>query len=133
MTTITLDLPDALVQRAGQAARVMHRTLPEVLTVMLQGALPALDDVPPQLQAELLEMTWLDDQSLLEIAKESMSPQEQAQLAKLSMKTDLGPDEQAMLESLRAHYGELTLRKARALALMSVRSGKGLLGAKRAN
>jgi len=80
----------------------MQRTLPEDLTVILEGALPALDDVPHEMQAKLVEMTWLDDQSLLKIANESMSPQEQEQLAKLSMEADLRPNEQAILQSLRA-------------------------------
>jgi hypothetical protein len=128
MMTVTLDLPEALVQRAGQAARVMHRPVEEVLAVLLEGALPALDDVPAQMQTELVEMTWLNDRDLTAIMDLAMSEAEQARLAELGVRGNgLSPEEDGELQTLRDRYGELTLRKARAFALLSVRSGKRLL------
>ncbi|NBC14237.1 MAG: hypothetical protein GVY09_13035 [Gammaproteobacteria bacterium] len=46
MTTITINLPDALAERVGGAARAVHRPLEDVLTAMLDGVVPSLDDVP---------------------------------------------------------------------------------------
>ena len=66
MTTITLNLSDSLAQRAGGAARAVHRPLEEVITAMLDGVLPSLEDVPEDMQAELVEMTWWDDARLME-------------------------------------------------------------------
>lgn len=127
MTTITLNLPDALAQHAGGAARAMHRPLEEVITAMLEGVLPSLDDVPEEMQANLIEMTWWDDARLMESGDAALSNAEQRRLAELSTIAEPSDQERAELEALRRRYGEVTLRKARALALLSVRSGKRLL------
>lgn len=127
MTTITLNLPDSLAQRAGGAARAMHRPLEEVITAMLEGVLPSLDDVPADMQAELVEMTWWDDARLMEAADATMPDVRQRRMAQLSAKDEPSDLEREDLDGLRLEYGRITLRKARALALLSVRSGKRLL------
>ena len=132
MATITLELPESLALRAGRAAQAMHRPVEEVITAMLDGVLPLLDDVPPDMQAELVQMTWLDDDDLLSIAEATMSGEDQQRLADLSRRDALATDEQKELDTLRDSYGKVTLRKARSLALLSVRSGKRLLADARA-
>ena len=127
MTTITLDLPDSLTERAGQAAQAMHRPLEEVIAAVLDVALPALDDVPPAIRAELVAMTWLDDQALLSIANAVLSDEDQRRLVDLTGRDTLTVREQHDLRTLRDAYGQMTLRKARAFALLSIRSGKGLM------
>ena len=127
MTTIVLELPESLALRAGRVAQAMHRPVEEVITAMLDGVLPALDDVPPDMQNEILEMTWLDDTALLSIAETKMPDGDQQRLADLSARDVLATAEQDELDALRSSYGKATLRKARALALLSVRSGKRLL------
>ncbi len=84
MTTITLELPESLALRAGRAAQAMHRPVEEVITAMLDGVLPSLDDVPADMQAELVEMTWLDDDALLSVADATMSDEDQQRLVDLS-------------------------------------------------
>ena len=132
MTTITLELPESLALRAGRAAQAMHRPVEEVITAMLDCVLPLLDDVPPDMQADLVEMTWLDDDGLLSIADATMSDEDQQRLADLSGRDGLVAIEQKELDTLRDSYSKATLRKARALALLSVRSGKRLLADARA-
>lgn len=67
------------------------------------------------------------------MAREVMPPDEQNLLVALSARGDkLSPDEQLNLQTLRRHYGEITLRKARAYALLSARGGKPLLEESRA-
>ena len=127
MTTITLELPDALARRAGWAARAVHRPVEDVITAMLDGILPVLDDVPAEMQAELVEMTWFDDVALQAIAGAVLSDADQRRLAELSGRDSLSDAERQELDGLRDSYGKATLSKARALALLSVRSGKGLL------
>jgi hypothetical protein len=129
MTAVTLDLPDSLVRQADQAARLMQRPLEQVLAAVLEAALPGLDDVPSELQARLLEMTWLGDGPLLTIAHSTMSEREQQRLSDLGQRSaGLTSEEQSELALLRERYGEVTLQKARAYALLSIRSGKALLG-----
>jgi actin-like ATPase involved in cell morphogenesis len=128
MTTITLDLSESLVRQASQAARLMHRPLEQVLAVLLEAALPPLDDCPPELQTQLIEMTWLSDGALMDIATSSMSESDQRRLADLGLRAGaLTAEEQEELAALRERYGELTLRKARAYALLSIRGGERLL------
>ncbi len=53
---------------------------------------------------------------------------EQAQLASLSERQgSLNQEEQQLLECLRERYGRITLRKARAFAVLSLRAGNPLL------
>jgi hypothetical protein len=129
MTAVKLDLPDSLVQQADQAARLMQRPLEQVFAAVLEAALPGLDDVPSELQTRLLEMTWLSDGPLLTIAHSTLSEPEQQRLSDLGQRSAvLTSVEQVELALLRERYGEITLRKARAYALLSIRSGKALLG-----
>jgi len=127
MTTITLKLPEALVERADGAARAMNRPLEDILAAMLDGVLPALDDVPADMQAELVEMTWWDDATLMAAADEMLSEAKQRRMEELSAAQPLSDDEREKLEALRSEYGRITLRKARAMAVLSIRSGKRLL------
>lgn len=128
--TITLDLPISVLQRAKKVAQTLQRPLEEVLTLTLSTTLPDVEDAPPEMQAELMEMTWLSDQELWTIAQTRMSDEEQAQLDHLSKRHALGestPVEQETLQALRQRYGQITLRKARAYALLSLRGGQPLL------
>lgn len=128
MTTVTLNLPEPILQRANKAAAVLHRSLEEVLAATLASALPDVEDIPDDMQAELLQMTWLDDRELLNIAHGQMPDHEQTQLATLGKRMDrLTYQERQSLQALRESYGRITLRKARAYALLSLRGGKELL------
>lgn len=128
MTTVTLNLPEPILQRANKAAAVLHRSLEEVLAATLASALPDVEDAPDEMQAELLQMTWLDDRELLNIVHARMPEHEQTQLTTLGKRIDqLTDQERQTLQALRESYGRITLRKARAYALLSLRGGKELL------
>jgi hypothetical protein len=127
MTTVMINLPDALAERVCGAARAVHRPLEEVLTAMLDGVVPSIDDVPEDMRAELVEMTWWNDTRLMEAADATMPEEDQARMVELSTNGPSSPAEQEELEALRTDYGQITLRKARATVLLSIRSGKQLL------
>jgi predicted transcriptional regulator len=127
MTTITINLPDALAERVGGVARAVHRPVEEVLTAMLDRVAPSLDDVPEDMRAELVEMTWWEDARLMEAADATMPEEEQARMVELSADEPSSPAAQKELEALRTAYGQITLRKERATAMLSIRSGKRLL------
>ena len=127
MTTITINLPDALAERVGGVARAVRRPVEEVLTAMLDRVAPSLDDVPEDMRAELVEMTWWEDARLMEAADATMPEEEQARMVELSADEPSSPAAQKELEALRTAYGQITLRKERATAMLSIRSGKRLL------
>lgn len=130
MQSVTLHLPDALMQRATQTADVLEQPLEDVLTSMLEAALPDVADAPPHVQAELTRMIWLSDQELWSIARSQMAPEQQKELRRLNaiqQQRSRQQEEQEAITLLRTEYGRITLRKARAYALLSMRSGRPLL------
>lgn len=132
LQTVTLHLPETTMRRARQSANILQRPLEDVLVNMLAATLPDLDleEVPPGMQAELLHMTWLTDNELWTIARSTMTGKQQERLrylADLQAQRPLTPDELETLDALRREYGRVTLRKARAYALLSLRGGKPLL------
>ena len=131
MTTITLTLPERTMEQAQQAATVLKRPVEEVLSDILAAVLPTVHDAPAEMQAELTRMTWLDSQALWRLARAQMPAEAQEQLRQLTQvqgQRALTSKEQAQLDALRQEYGRITLLKARAYALLSLRGGEPLLG-----
>ncbi len=128
--SVTLHLPPGAMQRAEQSARALQRPVEEVLADLVAAALPDVEDVPADMRAELVRMTWLNDRDLWTIAHGQMPQEQQRQLSELThIQTErpLTREEWETLEALRREYGRATLRKARAYALLSLRSGRSLL------
>lgn len=122
MTQITLNINDETWVKAEKAAKALQKTPQAVIQEMLQAAIPPLHDVPAHLQDELIQMMWLDNQALQQIAKEIMPTTAVSKLHALSQLETPTTTEQAELTQLRHQYGETTLRKARAHALLQLRS-----------
>ena len=128
--SVTLRLPETVMRRARQTANILQRPLEELLTGLVTAALPDVEDAPLEVQAELARMTWFSDQELWSIARSTMPVEQQEQLrslADLQTIRALTPAEQETLDNLRLEYGRVTLRKARAYALLSLRGGAPLL------
>ena len=131
MATLTFEVSDSLLKRAHEAAQALNRPLEDVLVGALAVGLPDVDDVPASVRRELLRMTFFDEELLWQIAKDEMASAEQKELQALLdvQQRSLLPQEQARLQELRESYGKAMLRKARAYALLSLRSGQPLLAA----
>jgi RNA:NAD 2'-phosphotransferase (TPT1/KptA family) len=130
MTTITLSLPEQTMAQARRAAEALNKPVEEVLSDMVTAVLPVVQDAPEDVQLELTRMTWLDNQALWQIARRAISQDEQEELHRLAERQAAGrlsSTEWERLEHLRHEYGRVTLRKARAYALLSLRAGKPLL------
>jgi len=130
MPTITLTLPEQTMEQAQQAATALQKPVEEVLSNILVAVLPVGHDAPADMQGELTRMAWLDSQELWRMAREQMSVAAQTQLQQLTHLQEqrpLTPAEQEQLDALRQEYGRITLIKARAYALLSLRGGEPLL------
>ena len=129
MATLTFEVSDSLLTRARETARALDRPLEEVLVGVLAAGLPDVHGAPESVRNELLEMTFLDEESLWRIAKDEMASTDQKELQALLdvQRRPLVPREEVRLQALRESYGEAMLRKARALALLSLRGGQPLL------
>ena len=131
MATLTFEISDSLLKRAHEAAQALDRPVEDILVGALSVSLPDIHDVPALMRNELLEMTFFDEESLWQIAKGEMTTAEQSELRTLLdvEQRPLVPQEQVRLQELRESYGKAMLRKARAYALLSLRSGQPLLAA----
>ncbi len=130
MTTITLTLSEQTMERAQQAAAALKRPIEDVLNDILMAVLPDVHDAPEDMQAELTRLTWLDSQALWHVARSQMSAESQEQMRRLTHRQGQQPltmEEQEQLDKLRQEYGRITLVKARAYALLSLRGGEPLL------
>jgi hypothetical protein len=130
MTKVILTLPEKTLEQAQQAAAALKRPIEEVLRDILTVVLPDVQDAPADMQAELTRMTWFENQELWRMAQGHMSAEAQEQMQQLSHlqgQRSLTTEEQAQLEALRQEYGRMTLLKARAYALLSLRGGQPLL------
>ena len=129
MATLTFEISDSLLKRAHEAAQALDRPVEDILVGALSVSLPDIHDVPASMRNELLEMTFFDEESLWQIAKGEMTTAEQSELRALLdvEQRPLVPQEQVRLQELRESYGKAMLRKARAYALLSLRSGQPLL------
>ena len=128
MATLTFEISDSLLKRAHEAAQALDRPVEDILVGALSVSLPDIHDVPASMRNELLEMTFFDEESLWQIAKGEMTSAEQSELQALLdvERRPLVPQEQVRLQELRESYGKAMLRKARAYALLRLRSGQPL-------
>lgn len=133
MDHITLKLPEPVLRRATETATLLEQSLEEVLAAVIETALPDVSDAPLDLQRELLRMTWLPNDELWSIAKGQMGEEAQQRMLDLveqqQQQGAMTTQAAQAIEELRKEYGRITLRKARAYALLSLRSGYPLLKA----
>jgi hypothetical protein len=126
-TSVTVSIPDRLYRRLESIARATHREVADVLIASVEATLPinsADADLPAEVADELAAMRLFSDEALWVATKPTLSASQQAQLNKLTEAQgtrDLTASEQDELEKLLAEYDRSILRRAQALALLSLR------------
>jgi hypothetical protein len=129
--TVTLTLPDSVLQPLKRTAQAMRQPIEELLVTSLQASLPALQDLPDELIADLTALETLDNDALWQVMKETVPSQTRADLSELLERqqrdplTPLTNAEQERLASLQQQADLVMLRKARAAVLLRFR-GKRL-------
>src|SRR3712207_290786 len=89
--TITLHLPGELYQRLQNMAQATQQPLEDVVFQAIRGNLPpAVDDLPPELQAELASLQHANDESLWVVAKEALPPEQWRRHQHLLRKNESG-------------------------------------------
>jgi len=128
MSGLFIELPESTLAGVRHAAARMHRPTEELLSQLIQLSLD-VESLPDEERDELLEMAWLDNRSLWQIARSQLSPKQQKRLNQLSQRQSedsFSLAEQKEIDELRDEYGRITLRKARAFAILSLRGGRSL-------
>jgi len=124
VTSVTVQIPQPLYHRLERAAVRLQKPVEDLLTETLQAALPPADEISASIQAEIATLDGLDDAKLRDVAESEMALRDQQALDRLLDLQSMRPltdDEAGHLEELRADYGRVLLRKARAFALLAER------------
>jgi hypothetical protein len=122
--TITLTLPDNVLQPVQRVAQATQQSVEELLVTALQAALPTLEGLPPDLIQHLVALESLDDQALWRVMLETVSLDQQHRLHDLlkrnqaSVPTELEHEQLAVLQQ---QADLVMLRKARAAVLLRFR------------
>jgi hypothetical protein len=122
--TLTIKLPDLLLQRVQRVAELTYRSVDEVLISALDATLRVPPGLPPALADELAAMALFTDEALLAATQPSLSPAQQyrlQQLTEASKTRGLTSAESAELDHLVERYDIAVLRRAHALALLARR------------
>jgi hypothetical protein len=125
LQTITVKLPQALYHRLERAAEMTNQPLDAVLLQTIRGNIPpSLEDVPPELRAELAAMLQLSDDDLCAVAQgpiDSKKWRRHHRLLEKNAASTLGERDRQEMERLRTEVDRHVLRTSFALALLKWR------------
>ena len=122
--TITLTLPDNVLQPVQRVAQATKQSVEELLVTALQAALPTLEGLPPEVVQPLIALESLDDQILWRVMLETVPLDQQHQLHDLLLHNQAGrltDAEREQLTILQQQADLVMLRKARAAVLLRFR------------
>jgi hypothetical protein len=122
--TITLTLPDNVLQPVQRVAQATKQSVEELLVTALQAALPALEGLPPDVMQHLVALESLDDQALWRVMLETVPRDQQNRLHDLLLRNQadmLTASEHEQLAALQQQADLVMLRKARAAVLLRFR------------
>ncbi len=123
--SVTLYLPEDMLERYRHSAAVSGKHLDEFLVDRLAEAVPPVaDDLPNFLADELKALEKLDDQELWQVAKCVTPDQKQDEYDRLLAKQSkdaLSTDERQRLNELGDEARRLTVKKAHAFMLLKWR------------
>lgn len=125
--TVTLTIPDRLYRRLRLIAETTHRPIADILLESAAAMLPLAEadtDLPTPIADELTAMRVLSDAALWQATEPTLTAEQQTRLSDLSrqrVERSLSPAEETELHQLLAEYDRSVLRRAQALALLSLR------------
>jgi hypothetical protein len=122
--TITLTLPDNVLQPVQRVAQATQQSVEELLVTALQAALPTLEGLPPDVIQHLVALESLDDQALWRVMLETVPLDQQHRLhdlLKCNQASVLTESEHEQLAVLQQQADLVMLRKAHAAVLLRFR------------
>lgn len=123
--TVTVTLPNSVYLRVKETAQAASVSVEEVIQASILRSLPAVErDMPETMRRELIALSMLSDDELLEIAHAQMdaAPQQRLEWLATAQKTrDLTTVEQQELDDLVTLAQNFVLRKAESFRLLSLR------------
>jgi len=123
-TSVTIDLPNPLVQQLESIAREQHRSVSEMVRERLLQTWPSLPALPDDVEMELALFTGLSDDVLWLLARSTLPVSEREELANLNdlaQQRTLTTLEQARQQVLLDSYDRAMVRRAQAALLLRQR------------
>ncbi len=114
-TQVMITLPDEIYQQAERFAQLANRDVESVLSDSLKLSIPEMRSA----NLEVVPVTLLSDEQVLELTELQMEPNQDERLSLLLDRQQAGllvGDERSELEVLMQVYREALLRKATALS-----------------
>lgn len=124
MTTqpITIELPETVLRQLSRLAESLQQPIEALIAQsVLSNLPPSTDHASPELQPLLLEIQQLENAQIKTIAQSQVNPDQQERHSTLLAKnaeSQLTPEEQKELLSLRQAADQLMLRKAYAWSIL---------------
>src|SRR5215510_2244211 len=112
--TITLTLPDDILQPVQRVAQATKQSVEQLLVTALQAALPSLEGLPPDVMQDLTTLESLDDQALWRVMLETVPLDQQRRLHDLLSRNQAGiftDSEHEQLAILQQQADLVMLRK----------------------
>ena len=123
-TSVTIDLPNPLVQQLESIAREQHRSVSDMVRERLLQTWPSLPALPADVEMELALFTGLSDDVLWLLARSTLPVSEREELANLNdlaQQRTLTTLEQARQQALLDSYDRAMVRRAQAALLLRQR------------
>lgn len=123
-TSVTIDLPNPLVQQLESIAREQHRSVSEMVRERLLQTWPSLPALPDDVEMELALFTGLSDDVLWLLARSTLAVSDREELANvntLAQQRVLTELEQARQQALLDAYDRVMVRRAQAALLLKQR------------
>ncbi len=123
-TAITFELPSAAFEQLRSTAHRQNRPVAEVVKDIVLREIPELPALPADVEAELATFSQLSDDLLWLIARNTLTPQQQRELADLNDQAQqrrLMQAEQARQQQLIDAYDRVLVRRAQAAFMLKQR------------
>ena len=124
MQTITLSLPGHLYSQLQLRAERAHRTVEAELLEVVATAVPATEELSPDLAEAIAPLELLDDEALWRAARSHLPSEAAQQMEQLHLRrqaTGLTTPERDTLTQLTHQYERYMLVRAQATALLKQR------------
>lgn len=121
---LTVELPGVVMEHLQETARAQQRSVPELVRELVVRQTTELPLLPPDVEAELAAFASLSDGVLWLLARTTLSPEEQLELAQLNgeaQRRPLSPAEAARQQTLVDNYDRILVRRAHAAELLQTR------------
>jgi hypothetical protein len=121
---VTLHLPGPLFEKIERRAQEAHHSIEAELLEVVSTAVPAAEELSPDLSSEVSALRFLDDEALLQAARTRLplaDAQRMEELHRIDRRAGLSEPEAKELADLERQYEKVLLVRSHAARLLAQR------------